>query len=92
MLYLQTSYGQGSENRSRKFGRQTSAMACSDHKVYIVWLESFDDCYTFPESEYFNLILTVHGEVMVMVFELIHVFLLIRKVFLPITILNRSIL
>lgn len=47
----QTSYGQGSENRSRKFGRQTSAVACSDHKVYIVWLESFDDCYTFPALE-----------------------------------------
>ncbi|KAG0723198.1 Ral GTPase-activating protein subunit beta [Chionoecetes opilio] len=47
----QTSFGQGSENRSRKFGRQTSAMACSDHKVYIVWLESFDDCHTFPSLE-----------------------------------------
>ncbi|KAK3862467.1 hypothetical protein Pcinc_031674 [Petrolisthes cinctipes] len=47
----QTSFGQGSENRSRKFGRQTSAMSCTDHKVYIVWLESFDDCYTFPANE-----------------------------------------
>lgn len=46
------SYGHGSENRSRKFGRQTSAMACSDHKIYIAWLESFDDCYTFPAGEY----------------------------------------
>ncbi|MPC95144.1 hypothetical protein E2C01_090340 [Portunus trituberculatus] len=54
-----TSYGQGSENRSRKFGRQTSAVACSDHKVYIVWLESFDDCYTFPAREYFNLMFKV---------------------------------
>ncbi|ROT79288.1 hypothetical protein C7M84_002010 [Penaeus vannamei] len=46
----QVSFGHG-ENRNRKFGRQTSAMACSDHKVFVVWLESFDDCYTFPANE-----------------------------------------
>ncbi|XP_069947395.1 ral GTPase-activating protein subunit beta isoform X3 [Cherax quadricarinatus] len=47
----QMSYGHGSDNKHRKFGRQTSAMSCSDHKVYIVWMESFDDCYTFPANE-----------------------------------------
>lgn len=47
----QMSYGHGSENKNRKFGRQTSAMSCNDHKVYLVWLESFDDCYTFPANE-----------------------------------------
>lgn len=47
---FQVSFGHG-ENRNRKFGRQTSAMACSDHKVFVVWLESFDDCYTFPASK-----------------------------------------
>ncbi|XP_069158153.1 ral GTPase-activating protein subunit beta isoform X4 [Procambarus clarkii] len=47
----QMSYGHGSENKHRKFGRQTSAISCSDHKVYIVWMESFDDCYTFPAIE-----------------------------------------
>lgn len=48
---FQVSFGHG-ENRNRKFGRQTSAMACSDHKVFVVWLESFDDCYTFPASKW----------------------------------------
>ncbi|CAL4091038.1 unnamed protein product [Meganyctiphanes norvegica] len=39
------------DNRNRKFGRQTSALNCSDHKVFVVWLESFDDLYTFPTNE-----------------------------------------
>lgn len=47
----QMSFGHGNENRNRKFGRQTSAMSCDDHKVYIVWLESFEDSYTFPANE-----------------------------------------
>ncbi|XP_042214710.1 ral GTPase-activating protein subunit beta-like isoform X3 [Homarus americanus] len=47
----QISYGHGNENKNRKFGRQTSAMSCNDHKVFLVWLESFDDCYTFPANE-----------------------------------------
>ena len=45
------SFGHNNENRNRKFGRQTSAMSCGDHKVYIVWLESFEDSYTFPASK-----------------------------------------
>ncbi|KAK7085954.1 hypothetical protein SK128_026619 [Halocaridina rubra] len=47
----QMSFGHGNEHRNRKFGRQTSAMSCGDHKVYIVWLESFEDSYTFPANE-----------------------------------------
>ncbi|XP_068208219.1 ral GTPase-activating protein subunit beta isoform X4 [Palaemon carinicauda] len=47
----QMSFGHGNENRNRKFGRQTSALSCGDHKVYIVWLESFEDSYTFPAND-----------------------------------------
>ena len=35
----------------RRFGRQSSAMSGHDHKVLIVWLESYADHKTFPTSQ-----------------------------------------
>ncbi|XP_076069482.1 ral GTPase-activating protein subunit beta isoform X2 [Oratosquilla oratoria] len=42
------------EPRRSKIGRQTSSMLCCDHKVMVVWLESFEDISTFPTADLYG--------------------------------------